>query len=97
MKKSLLFVAALTVAAAASAQVSVKSVELQQNTLPTCFDMKYFKAEQNVATPKRTKSSGAYYRRPQGAYYQGWDIYTDSGYAPSMLNVAPGMSSCMRT
>lgn len=38
--------------------------------------------------PRRTKSSGTYYRRPEGGYYVGFG-YDGRGYYPTMLYVRP--------
>lgn len=89
MKKSLLVMAACMMTAAASAQISVKNVEkIQQKSLPTLFDMKYFKVADEKQTPARTKSSGAYYKRPAGAYYGGFGL-NGYGYYASTINLVP--------
>lgn len=89
MKKSLLVMAACMMTAAASAQISVKDVEkIQQKSLPTLFDMKYFKVADEKQTPARTKSSGAYYKRPAGAYYGGFGL-NGYGYYASTINLVP--------
>jgi len=89
MKKSLLVMAACMMTAAASAQISVKNVEkIQQKSLPTLFDMKYFKVADEKQTPARTKSSGAYYKRPAGAYYGGFAL-NGYGYYASTINLVP--------
>ncbi len=89
MKKSLLVIAACMITAAASAQISVKDVEkIQQKSIPTLFDVKYFKVAENQQTPARSKSSGAYYKRPEGAYYQGFGL-DGYGYYASVINLTP--------
>ena len=40
------------------------------------------------SSPKKTKSSGVYYTRPEGAYYLGFDL-NGMGYYSSVLSVAP--------
>ena len=91
MKKSLLVMAACMMTAAASAQISVKDVEMiQQKSLPTLFDMKYFKVADEKQTPARTKSSGAYYKRPAGAYYGGFGLNVELVLG---LQVAPGFNA----
>lgn len=43
---------------------------------------------QAVPQPRRTKSAGVYYSRPEGAYYLGFNL-NGKGYYPSVISVAP--------
>ena len=89
IKQSIFSFAFCIVASTSSAQVSVRDVgKIHQKSLPTLFDMKYFKVADNQCKPSRTKSSGVYYKRPKGAYYGGFGL-NGYGYYGSTINLVP--------
>ena len=89
MNKTLLLFVACMITATTSAQISVKDAErVHQKSLPTLFDMKYFKVADDQQTPARSKSTGAYYKRPAGAYYGGFSL-DGYGYYASTINFVP--------
>ena len=88
MKISLL-AAVLTVAVSGFAQSpSEGKVKVRQH-LPTLMQRQYMAdMQEKQSSPKKTKASGVYYTRPEGAYYLGFDL-NGMGYYSSVLSVAP--------
>ena len=89
MKKSLLIGAALVFAATGFAQTSVHSEPLVKNPLPK-FQLVRNEAvrDNGKASVKKSKATGVYYKRPQGAYWQGFGL-DGYGYYASVINIAP--------
>lgn len=89
MKRTLLIGAALAFAAMGFAQTNVHSEPLVKNSLPK-FQLVQNQAVRDNGTMnvRKAKSNGVYYKRPKGAYYQGWGL-DGYGYGPSVINIAP--------
>lgn len=89
MKRTLLIGAALVLAATGFAQTTVHSETLVKNPLPK-FQLVQKKAVRDNGTMsvRKSKANGVYYKRPQGAYYQGWGL-DGYGYGATVINIAP--------
>lgn len=89
MKRTLLIGAALAFAAMGFAQTNVHSEPLVKNSLPK-FQLVQNQAVRDNGTMnvRKAKSNGVYYKRPKGAYYQGFGL-DGYGYYASVINIAP--------
>ncbi len=89
MKRTLLIGAALVFAATGFAQTTVHSETLVKNPLPK-FQLVQNQAVRDNGTMnvRKAKSNGVYYKRPKGAYYQGFGL-DGYGYYASAINFAP--------
>ena len=92
MKRTLLIGAALVLAATGFAQTKVHSETLVKNSLPK-YQLVQNKAVRDNGTMsvRKSKANGVYYKRPQGAYYQGFGL-DGYGYYASIINIAPWTS-----
>lgn len=85
MKKSLLFAAAILIAASGNAQVLRSQMETVKQ-LPVNHNLKYDKAEKK-AGPRQSATTGVYYIAPEGGYWLCFDPITDMGYGHSYICV----------
>lgn len=90
MKKSLLFITALSFAVAGMAQM-VKPIHSSQVEKLPMLQRQATLAEKapTKKAPKKTKSQGLYYTTPEGTYFGGWDPVTGSGFYNTSLIIPP--------